>query len=55
MRATILAEGETLMQAMLSPAQRDRYTGGRFMPVSDSDYDLLRRTHEALGLPYDIE
>lgn len=55
MRATILAEGETLMQAMLSPAQRDRYTGGRFMPVSDSDYDLLRRTHEALGLPYDTE
>lgn len=53
LREVILAEGETLMQAMLSPAQRDRYTGGRFVPVDDADYDLLRRTHEALGLPID--
>jgi phosphonate transport system substrate-binding protein len=55
LRASMIAEGETLMQAMLSPAQRDRYTGGRFVPVTDSDYDDLRRTHEALGLPFDAE
>jgi phosphonate transport system substrate-binding protein len=55
LRETILAEGEVLMQAMLSPDQRDRYTGGRFVPVVDSDYDLLRRTHETLGLPIDTE
>lgn len=53
LREKMLEHGEELMAAMLSPRQRNKYEGAKFVPVQDSDYDTLRRTHETLGLPYD--
>ncbi len=53
LRSRMLEDGDQLMEAMLSPRQREKYRGARFVPVVDSDYDAMRRTHEALGLPFD--
>ncbi len=53
LQRSMIERGDELMDAMLSPRQRDKYQGARFVPVVDADYDQLRRTHEALGLPYD--
>lgn len=53
MREKMLANSDRIMAAILSPGARVKYEGAAFVTVSDSDYDVLRRTHEALGMPYD--
>ncbi len=47
----ILAQGEPLMAAILGSSRRDRYDGARFVPVADSDYDVIREGYRLIGLP----
>lgn len=50
LREQILAHGEPLMEAILGASRSGRYAGGRFVPVEDSDYEIIREGYRILGL-----
>ena len=52
LRAGILAENDRLIEAMVGEGGRERYHGARFTEVDEAEFESLRRTHAALGLPY---
>jgi len=53
LKTTMIANGEEIMQAILAPGERKKYTGASIVAANDSDYDGMREVHLALDLPFD--
>jgi phosphonate transport system substrate-binding protein len=53
LREQMIANGERIMDAILSPGERNKYLGARIVEIADSDYDQMRETHRILNLPFD--
>jgi len=53
LREQMTANGERIMDAILSPGERNKYLGAKIVPVSDADYNQMREVHLLLNLPFD--
>ncbi|MCE8040272.1 MULTISPECIES: phosphate/phosphite/phosphonate ABC transporter substrate-binding protein [unclassified Halomonas] len=49
-REAFMADPEGLLQAILSPGERDKYIGAEMVRVNDAEYDVVRESYALLGL-----
>ena len=52
-KRVLFENDEAILAAILSSEDNDKYDSGKIVELEDSDYDLMRKTYEVLGL--DIE
>ena len=50
----IMADAESLMDAILGPGERDKYTEARFVnDLTEAEFDMITEAYDLVGLPLD--